>query len=172
MSKVAKFADDTKLDGKVICTEDCNIIQNDLNKLIDWSEKWLMSFNIDKCKVMHIEDKNPNFKYKSVIRTKTCWKEYRDERQNLFLHCVICHEERLKQLDMFTLHKRKFRGDMIEVFKILNKFDKINPETLFEINNASVTRGNGMKLKIQRYNTIAHKSYFNLLTIETDSQHQ
>ena len=34
---------------------------------------------------------------------------------------------------------------MIEVFRILNKFDKINPEVLFEINNASVTRGNGMK---------------------------
>ena len=64
MSKVAKFADDTKLGGKVICTEDCDRIQEDLNKLIDWSEKWLMSFNTDKYKVMHIGDKNPNFKYK------------------------------------------------------------------------------------------------------------
>ena len=48
---------------------------------------------------------------------------------------------------------------MIEVFKILNKFDKINPEVLFEMNNLSVTRGNGMKLKVQKFNTIARKSY-------------
>ena len=45
-------------------TEHCDRIQNDLNKPIDWSEKWLMSFNTDKCKVMHIGDKNPNFKDK------------------------------------------------------------------------------------------------------------
>ena len=49
---------------------------------------------------------------------------------------------------------------MIEVCKILNKFDKINPEVFFEMNNASITRVNRMKLKIQRYNTIARKSYF------------
>ena len=66
---------------------------------------------------------------------------------------------------MFTLHKRRIRGDMIEVFKILNKFDKINPEVLFEINNTSVTRGNGMKLKVQKYNTIARKSYFNVRVV-------
>ena len=53
--------------------------------------------------------------------------------------CNLSYEERLKQLDMFTLHKRRIRGDMIEVFKILNTVDKINPEVFFEMNNASVT---------------------------------
>ena len=32
-SKIAKFADDTKLGGKIICTEDCDKIQKDLYKL-------------------------------------------------------------------------------------------------------------------------------------------
>ena len=50
---------------------------------------------------------------------------------------------------MFSLHKQRIRGDMIGVFKILNNFDKINLEVLFEMNNATVTRGNGMKLKVQ-----------------------
>ena len=50
--------------------------------------------------------------------------------------------------------------------KILNKFDKINPEVLYEMNNASVTRGNGMKLNVQRYNTIARKSYFNVRVVD------
>ncbi len=44
LSKIAKFADDTKLGGRVKCCEDCNIIQEDLNKLTDGSDKWLMSF--------------------------------------------------------------------------------------------------------------------------------
>ena len=38
---------------------------------------------------------------------------------------------------------------MIEVFKILNNFDRINSEILFEMNNATLTRNNGMKLKYE-----------------------
>ena len=48
------------------------------------------------------------------------------------------------------------------MIEVLNNFDKINPEVLFEMNNASVIRGNGMKLKVQKLNTIPHKSYFNV----------
>ena len=55
---------------------------------------------------------------------------------------------------------------MIEVFKILNIFDKINPEMLFEMNNTSVTRDNGMKLKVQKFNTIARKSYFTVRVVD------
>ena len=51
-------------------------------------------------------------------------------------------------------------------YKILNKFDKINPEVLFEMNNASVTRGNGMKLNVQKFNIIARKSYFNVRVVD------
>ena len=78
----------------------------------------------------------------------------------------LSYEERLKQLDMFTIHKRIIRGYMIEILKILNKFDKINPEVLYEMNNPSVTRGNGMKLQLQRYNTIARKTYFNVRVVD------
>ena len=34
------------------------------------------------------------------------------------------------------------------------------------MNNASVARGNGMKLKVRRYNTIARKSYFNVRVVD------
>ncbi len=63
---------------------------------------------------------------------------------------------------MLPLLKRRIRGDLIEVFKILNQFDKINPDKLFVMNNTTITRGNGMKLKGQRHNTIARKSYFSV----------
>ena len=61
---------------------------------------------------------------------------------------------------------------MIEVFKILNKFDKINPEILIEMNNASVTRDTGMQLKDITQLLVSHTSMLDLLTIGTDSQHQ
>ena len=69
---------------------------------------------------------------------------------------------------MFILHKRRIRGYIIEVIKIQNKFVKSSPEVFFEMNNVSVTRGNGMKLKVQRYNTIARKSSFNVKVYRLD----
>ena len=39
LSQVIKFADDTQLGGKVMCSEDCDKILEDLNKLIDCNEK-------------------------------------------------------------------------------------------------------------------------------------
>ena len=40
-------------------------IQNDLYmyRLIDWSEKWQMPFNTNKCKVMHLGRSNSQFQY-------------------------------------------------------------------------------------------------------------
>ena len=62
-SKVAKFADDTKIGGPCKTIEAQNKIQTDINKLYNWSQKWLMSFNVDKCKVMHFGKNNPKRKY-------------------------------------------------------------------------------------------------------------
>jgi len=33
--------------------DDVRTLQEDLNTLDQWSEKWLLQFNIEKCKVMH-----------------------------------------------------------------------------------------------------------------------
>ena len=38
-------------------------LQEDLRKVGEWSKKWQMPFNLDKCKIMHIGHKNKNEKY-------------------------------------------------------------------------------------------------------------
>jgi len=63
VNSVLKFADDTKLFGKVDNDIDRRSIQNDLYRLIDWSEKWQMPFNTTKCKVMYLGRSNSQFQY-------------------------------------------------------------------------------------------------------------
>lgn len=63
-SKISKFADDTKLGGKALTIGDCEDIQKDLDNLSAWSEKWLLKFNKDKCKVMHVGSQNLKHNYK------------------------------------------------------------------------------------------------------------
>ena len=57
------FADDSKLFRKISSQTDRQILQEDLNKLHEWSRKWLMSFNEQKCKVMYFGRNNPKHNY-------------------------------------------------------------------------------------------------------------
>ena len=56
-SNVLKFADDTKLFRKVNTDGDKQHLQNDLERLVKWSEKWQMLFNFGKCKCLHTASK-------------------------------------------------------------------------------------------------------------------
>ena len=62
-SQCKLFADDTKLFRRISSAKDCEVLQSDLNKLMDWSSKWLLKFNTDKCKVMHCGHANATFDY-------------------------------------------------------------------------------------------------------------
>ena len=62
-SKVLKFADDTKLFRKVKQNGDYEHIQDDLHKLIKWSEKWQMLFSFSKCKCLHTGHRNEDVHY-------------------------------------------------------------------------------------------------------------
>ena len=62
-SVMSKFADDTKWGRTVEDEEDRKIFQQGLNSLMKWSQDWQMEFNVDKCHIMHIGNKNKEFKY-------------------------------------------------------------------------------------------------------------
>jgi len=48
------FADDTKIWRGIYTVEDQESLQDDLDKLMSWSEEWLLKFNPEKCKLMCI----------------------------------------------------------------------------------------------------------------------
>ena len=51
-SNVLTFADDTKVFRNFNSDGDRQHLQNDLDRLVKWSEKWQM-FNFGKCKCLH-----------------------------------------------------------------------------------------------------------------------
>ena len=68
-SNILKFADDTKIFRKVR-SGSSQVLQEDLDSLVRWSEKWQMLFNQDKCKCLHIGRSNG----KSDYNTERCVK--------------------------------------------------------------------------------------------------
>ena len=242
-SIISKFADDTKLAGKVTTIEDREQIKRDLIKLMEWADKWQMSFNVDKCKVMHIGSRNPEKEYtllngllkqaneekdlgviitKDLKTTKQCLEaakkankilglisrniECKSQKTMLKLYNALVrplleyavqfwspnlaknkdclervqrratklipslrnksYEERLKECDLFSLDKRRHRGDMIQVFKILTNIDKVQEEMYFQRNDDIRTRNNGFKLRGALFKTNIAKNFFTNRVIE------
>jgi hypothetical protein len=58
LEMLIKFADDTKV-GRVMRKDSDRVaLQAALDRLMQWSDKWGMRFNVGKCKVMHIGRSN------------------------------------------------------------------------------------------------------------------
>ncbi len=55
--------DDTKIGKRVDSKEHVINIQSDLDRFIEWANKWQMKFNVEKCKVMHVVTSNTNSSY-------------------------------------------------------------------------------------------------------------
>ena len=64
MSSILKFADDTKMYGRVGMSKSIDTLRKDLEALNVWSEKWQLSFSVDECKVMHFGKNNAKAEYK------------------------------------------------------------------------------------------------------------
>ena len=60
---IMKFADDTKGLQEIRDDNDRRKLQTALDRLVEWSKKWCMEFNVKKCKIMHIGCHNPGYSY-------------------------------------------------------------------------------------------------------------
>ena len=72
----------------------------------------------------------------------------------------LSYEDRLKECNLFSLSRRRLRGDMIQVFKILKGIDKVEIKELgWEVNERE-TRGHSLKL-VKHYSRLdLRKNYF------------
>ena len=68
---ILKFADDTKRFRKVKEIGDKQKLQDDIDKLVKWSEKWQMSFNFGKCLYTGSGNTGVNYEMGGTILSKT-----------------------------------------------------------------------------------------------------
>ena len=58
-SHVKLFADDSKLYIRVSSSDDCQLLQDDLLKVYEWTESWQLTLSVPKCELLRLNP-HPN----------------------------------------------------------------------------------------------------------------
>ena len=111
-SKILTFADDTKLFRKAKEIGDKQNLQDDIDTLVKWSEKWQMLFNFGKCKSLHTGPGNTGMNYDmgGTILSKTV--KERDlgvtmnDNMKVSEHCRIAASKGNQVLGMIRRRKK------------------------------------------------------------------
>ena len=88
------FADDTKLYRTIRTEDDTTSLQNDINRLVNWSTMW----QLQKCKCMHIGNDKTSLSY-----------QMNDH--------ILENVKEIKELDVIIDHKLKFHNHSLAAVK-------------------------------------------------------
>jgi len=129
---------------------------------------------VDVIKTLYTALVRPHLEYANVVWHPRYKKEIeqleRVQRRAIKLVCSLRHvqyESRLRQMELPSLVYRRYRGDMMEVFKYLRGIYSVRSTELLPRAPVSVLRGHDYKLTKRHCRTHARLSFFSFCVVSS-----
>ena len=141
------------IDNKLKFHEHVSYAANKANSILAIIRKTFAALDSSAFKALYTTLVRPHLEYGNTIWGPTyaldCLAVERVQRRATELVPTIRHytyTDRLKAIGLPSLHYRRKRGDMIQVYKLLNSKDRIDPYIFFTPSTSISTRGHDSKL--------------------------
>ena len=154
-------------DEKLSMTEQCELAAQKANSILGCVKRSVVSRSREAilllCSILVRPHLDPCFQLWSPQHRKDMdlldWDQRRATKMIQGLE-HLSYEDRLRQLALFSLEKRRLRGDLIADFQYLKGAYKKAGEGLFTRAWSDRTRGNGFKLKEGRFRLDIRKKFY------------
>ena len=127
-SNLKMFADDIKIYRSIYSTFDSLLLQQDLDKLSEWTQKWLIRFSVPKCVVLTLNNSRPtNYTMtdaSDVQRSLVQVSQVRDlgvRLTNSLTPTLQCQKAANKAMQVMEMIRRSFKYLTKESFLLLYK---------------------------------------------------
>jgi len=160
-------------DDKVTMRQQCALVDNKANGILGCIKRSVSSRSREVLLPLYTALVRPHLEY--CIQ---CWApqfktdeellervQRRATRMRRVLQNLSC-EERLRELGLFSLKKRRLRGDLRNASKYLQGEGQEDGARLFAVVPSDRTRGNGHKLKPGKFQLNRSKNFFPLRVTE------
>ncbi len=116
------FADDAKIYKEIKAQDDIDMLTRDMLKIENWSKKWLLTFNEEKCATMHVGKQNQKENY--VLNNKILNKTVLEKDLGVFVSCDLKPSQ----------HVAKVAAKANKIIGLVKKnFDYLDADTIMSI---------------------------------------
>nr|VZI20107.1 unnamed protein product [Spirometra erinaceieuropaei] len=168
--EVAMFADDMKIWSVIRGPADEDRLQMNLNRLEEWSSRWLLRFNVAKCSILRLGNTARSTSTRGYFLGGAALQEV-EAQKDLGVLTTSClkpsaHCSRVAKTAMSVLY-RQLRGDLLQAFRIVKGLDcSLAFEDFFEFATTANLRGHPLKLRKQQARLDVRKFSFSVRVVK------
>nr|VZI29469.1 unnamed protein product [Spirometra erinaceieuropaei] len=155
--EVAMFADDMKVWSVIRDPADEERLQMNLNRLEEWSNRWLLRFNVAKCSILRLGNTASSastgdyFLGGAALQEVEVKKDLGALTASSLKPSAHCSRVAKKRNVCILRHQAQLRGDLLQAFRIVKGLDySLAFQEFFEFATSTNFRGHPFKLRTQQ----------------------